>query len=165
MTAQTTSWDRGRWGWSPLLLPHRCPSYTATMVFSASFGNSGQLSEDCAVSEHIKHVEAPRDGSVVNVDGVADLVNEDVGASIASTGGDFDLWQDERISYVVYPASTTFVLLLCRRLLPNCFAVAFRFPECGGFVLSLRIAYSDCALKAISLRSTCGFEAQCSRRL
>lgn len=84
---------------------------------------------------------------------------EDLGTLMANTGGDFDWWQDGDMKDEANYISTTLAVLMCQLILPNCFAVAFWFPVCAGFVLSFWIASRDRGI-AISVRSACGLETQ-----
>lgn len=71
------------------------------------------------------HADVASDGSVEEDDRASGLEKEGVGALIANPAVDFDQGRDDLLDDVVNPVSTTWDILLCQLLLPNCFAVAF----------------------------------------
>lgn len=74
------------------------------------------------------------------------LVNNNVGALVASACDNLDGQRDDQIGDVLDPVSASLAVLLCRLCLLNCFALAFCLPVCGGFVFFFYIASTDRAL-------------------
>lgn len=72
--------------------------------------------------------------SVEDKHGLSIIVNDNVGALLASTDADIDWRHGDPSADGFDPVSTVLAILLCQLLLPNSFAIAFCFPVCGGLV-------------------------------
>lgn len=169
LTIKMEGWSRagpgGRCCRSLLFLFFRCLSCIVLMLVSASSGNKGKPSINCARSKHTSRVDVVREGNAKVAGAVSVLANNDIGALMASAGRKLDRQQHERLGYVVDRVSLRRPVLLSQLRSLNCFALAFWFPMSGGYVLLIWIAKSFLTIKAIWEESTCRIENQYSLSL
>lgn len=92
------------------------PPLTASML-SSTFGDSSSLLNlECARLERTSHVDTASDGNVADDDRVSDLVNEEVGVSVANAGEDLNRRRFDPLGNVMNSVSTTLAVLFCQLL-------------------------------------------------